>query len=153
MGRLAEDFKLTTGTFVRVGAVRTSLLSALPVLGDAVIAGENEAQVCALAWVNPVEARKLLGRDPEVVGETLVDPELASAVAIALGHHARSSGSAGRIERMVLMSRPADLDAGEITDKGYVNQRKVLANRPDLLGLLYSAEQSPAVITAERNPQ
>jgi len=50
-GRLAEDFKLSTGTFVRVGAVRTALLSAAPLLADAVIAGENRACVCALAWL------------------------------------------------------------------------------------------------------
>src|SRR5580693_9373013 len=63
-GRIAEDFKLSTGTFVRVGAVRTGLLSAVPVLADAVIAGENRDYAAALAWLNPAEACKLLGRDP-----------------------------------------------------------------------------------------
>ena len=61
-GRIAEDFKLSTGTFVRVGAVRTALLSAAPLLADAVIAGEDRASVCALAWLNAAEAAKLLGR-------------------------------------------------------------------------------------------
>ena len=56
-GRIAEDFKLTTGTFVRVGAVRTALLSAAPVLADAVIAGEGRDRLCALAWLNLTEAR------------------------------------------------------------------------------------------------
>ena len=60
-GRIAEDFKLATGTFVRVGAVRTALLSAIPVLADVVLAGENRACVCGLAWLNPAEARTLLG--------------------------------------------------------------------------------------------
>ena len=63
-GRIAEDFKLSTGTFVRVGAVRTALLSSVPALSDAVIAGENRGYASALAWLNPAEARKLLGRDP-----------------------------------------------------------------------------------------
>ncbi len=62
--RIAEDFKLVTGTFIRVGAVRNALLSAAPVLADAVIAGENRERVSALAWLNPVEARSLLGGDP-----------------------------------------------------------------------------------------
>jgi feruloyl-CoA synthase len=66
-GRLAEDFKLQTGTFVRVGAVRTALLSAIPVLSDAVIAGEDRDCVCALAWLNPAEARTQLGGD--LIGE------------------------------------------------------------------------------------
>ena len=60
-GRIAEDFKLDAGTFVRVGAVRTALLSAAPLLADAVIAGEERGSVCALAWLNAAEARKLLG--------------------------------------------------------------------------------------------
>ena len=60
-GRIAEDFKLITGTFVRVGAVRTALLSAVPVLADAVIAGEDRDYLCALAWLNLAEARKLTG--------------------------------------------------------------------------------------------
>ena len=63
-GRIAEDFKLSTGTFVRVGAVRTALLSAAPLLADAVITGEDRASVCALAWLNAAEAAKLLGEEP-----------------------------------------------------------------------------------------
>ena len=62
-GRIAEDFKLITGTFVRVGAVRTALLSAAPVLADAVIAGEGRDRLCALAWLNLAEARTLTGAD------------------------------------------------------------------------------------------
>ena len=62
-GRIAEDFKLGTGTFVRVGAVRTALLSNIRVLSDAVIAGEHRDYLCALAWLNAAEARALLGED------------------------------------------------------------------------------------------
>ena len=61
-GRIAEDFKLATGTFVRVGALRTALLSGAPVLSDAVITGEDRPFAGALAWLNPAEARTLLGR-------------------------------------------------------------------------------------------
>lgn len=142
-GRLAEDFKLSTGTFVRVGAVRTSLLSAVPVLADAVVTGEGHDEVCALAWVNPAEASRLLGRDPVVDGELVVDPELCDHVARGLVAHGAGAGSAARISRLLLMSRPAGLDEGEITDKGYVNQRRVLANRAHLVDLLYTDGPSP----------
>ena len=68
-GRLAEDFKLATGTFVRVGAVRTALLSAVPVLSDVVVAGQDRDFVTALAWLNLAEAAKLLGSDAGFDGE------------------------------------------------------------------------------------
>ena len=152
-GRLAEDFKLSTGTFVRVGALRTSLLSAIPLLADAVITGEDRNLACALAWVNPAEAQRLLGRPPETDGELIVDIELAEQVAQGLARHAESRGSAGRVARLLLMSRPADLDAGEITDKGYVNQRKVLAVRRDLVDLLHADPPPAAVIVAPDRSQ
>ena len=137
-GRIAEDFKLETGTFVRVGALRTALLSAAPILSDAVLAGENRGCVCALVWLNAVETRKLIGADPQAQGELVVDDAVRMALARALADLADSAGSAARVERLVVMARPADLDAGEITDKGYVNQRKVLARRAALVELLYT---------------
>jgi feruloyl-CoA synthase len=142
-GRIAEDFKLATGTFVRVGALRTALLSAAPVLSDAVIAGEDRGYVSALAWLNAAEAAKLPGRPPAPDGALIVPGTLHEALARALAEHNDSAGSAARIERLVVLARPADLDAGEITDKGYVNQRRVLARRADLVELLY-AEPAPA---------
>lgn len=146
-GRLAEDFKLSTGTFVHVGAVRTSLLSAVPILADAVITGEGHDEVCALAWVNPAEASRLLGRDPVAEGELVTDPELCEHVAREAAQHAEGVGSAARVVRLLLMGRPAGLDAGEITDKGYVNQRRVLAERAHLVDLLYT-DAAPGVVSA-----
>ena len=147
-GRLAEDFKLTTGTFVRVGAVRTALLSAVPLLADAVIAGEGRDYVTALAWLNAAEARALLGRDPAAAGgEVITDEAVLSALAAALAGAGPAAGSAGRVGRLLVLSRPADLDRGEITDKGYVNQRQVLRNRAALVDLLYGAP-APGVVTA-----
>jgi feruloyl-CoA synthase len=145
-GRVAEDFKLTTGTFVRVGALRTSLLSALPQLSDAVIAGQDRDEACALAWLNLAETRKLLGRDPVAAGDAYVDPALAGHLARGLEVHSRGAGRAGRIERILLMTAPPDLDAGEITDKGYVNQRKVIELRSDLVDRLYDEPAHPSVV-------
>ena len=148
-GRTAEDFKLTTGTFVRVGALRTALLSALPVLSDVVLAGENRDFVTAMAWVNAAETRKLSSAELAAVDDELIsDPELHGSIARGLAAHNATAGSASRVERLILLARPADLDAGEITDKGYVNQRQVLFHRAHLVDLLYSDVPGPAVIHA-----
>ena len=152
-GRIAEDFKLGTGTFVRVGAVRTALLSAAPLLADAVIAGEDRASVCALAWLNAAETAKLLGQEPRAESELVTDETIRAELARVLAAHNAAAGSAARIERLLVLARPADLDAGEITDKGYVHQRQVLANRAALVELLYAdpdPEFPAGVVVAER---
>jgi feruloyl-CoA synthase len=147
-GRIAEDFKLTTGTFVRVGAVRAALLSAAPVLADAVITGENREQAGALAWLNPAEASRVLGALPPPEGELISHPVLGELLAGALARYNQAVGSAARVERLLIMGRPADLDAGEITDKGYVNQRRVLDRRAGLVDLLYADPVPEEVIVA-----
>ena len=149
-GRIAEDFKLITGTFIRVGAARTALLSAAPVLSDAVIAGEERERVCALAWLNPAEARSLLGADVRTEGELVAHEILHEMLAHVLAEHNESVESAARIERLVVLARPADLDSGEITDKGYINQRQVLKNRAELIELLYTEPPPAGVIIARR---
>jgi feruloyl-CoA synthase len=148
-GRIAEDFKLSSGTFVRVGAVRTALLSAVPLLADAVITGQDQAFAGALAWLNPAEARAA-GVDGDLLAEggLLLPGPLAAVIGAALARHNAAAGSAARIERLALLATPASLDAGEITDKGYLNQRQVLATRAGLAGLLYTDPPPPGVITA-----
>ena len=147
-GRMAEDFKLSTGTFVRVGALRAALLSAAPVISDAVITGEDRDFVGALAWLNAAEARKLLGEEPQPRGDLIVHPVLHDLLARALAEHNGEAGSSARIERVLVMAHPADLDAGEITDKGYVNQRKVLAHRAALIETLYTNPAPDGVAAA-----
>jgi feruloyl-CoA synthase len=149
-GRIAEDFKLATGTFVRVGALRTALLSAVPILADAVLAGENRDCVCALVWLNAAETRKLTGAAPRSLDELVIDDVVRETLATALAGLADSAGSAARVERLLVMARPADLDAGEITDKGYVNQRTVLARRAALVELLYADPVPEGVVVAGR---
>ena len=149
-GRLAEDFKLTTGTYVRAGAVRLALLSALPMLSDAVIAGENRDCACALAWLNMAEARRWVGEELRPRGELIVHEVVHRTLAQSLADHNATAGSAARVERLVVMARPADLDGGEITDKGYVNQRQVLINRSPLVELLYAQPAPAHVIVAGR---
>jgi feruloyl-CoA synthase len=150
-GRIAEDFKLATGTFVRVGALRTALLSCARVLSDAVITGEERPFVGALAWLNAAEVRTLLGEEPQQRGDLVVDEPLLKTLAQALADHNAGHGSAARIDRLAVLARPPDLDAGEITDKGYVNQRRVLANRAALADLLYTDPPPFGVVIAGRS--
>ena len=148
-GRLAEDFKLSTGTFVRVGALRTALLSAAPVIGDAVLTGQDRDMVGALAWLNPAE---LPGSLETWLSDGLVlhSPRLAEHLGALLAALNSGQGSAARIERLIVLAQPASLDDGEITDKGYVNQRRVLANRAELVELLYADPVPEKVITPAR---
>ena len=108
---------------------------------------ENADFVCVLAWLNVAEAVRLLGMKPESDGEVIVDERLHRLLTQALAEY-NDSGSSARIERLLVMARPADLDAGEITDKGYVNQRKVLACRSALVAMLYADQVPPGVVVA-----
>jgi feruloyl-CoA synthase len=134
-GRIAENFKLFTGTWVAAGSLRTRLVSAAGVLSDAVICGQDADYVAALAWVNPAEARDLDAH------------ELRARLAQALARLNAGAGSAARIERLLLLDTPPSLDAGEITDKGYLNQRRCLECRAAEVARLYAADPDPEVIT------
>ena len=146
-GRLAEDFKLSTGTFVRVGALRTALLSAAPVLGDAVITGQDRDAAGALAWLNTAELPPDLAGTLHSDGTVVHSPELGRHLGPVLALLNSGHGSSARIERLMIMAQPAALDTGEITDKGYVNQRQVLANRSGLVDMLYAEPPPGPVIT------
>jgi feruloyl-CoA synthase len=133
-GRIAENFKLLTGTWVAAGSLRTRLVSAAGVLSDAVICGQDAEYVAAMAWVNQVEAGDLTGA------------ELREHLARALARLNAGAGSAARIERLLLLESPPSLDAGEITDKGYLNQRRCLECRADEVARLYAEPPGPDVI-------
>jgi feruloyl-CoA synthase len=143
-GRLAEDFKLATGTWVTVGKLRTALVSVTGVLTDAVIAGHDREYVAAAVWVNQADARRACGADEELA---LDDPRLRRHLADGLARLNHGAGSASRIERLLVLDEPPSIDAGEITDKGYVNQRAVLERRVDAIARLYAEPCDPSVIT------
>jgi feruloyl-CoA synthase len=132
-GRLAEDFKLTTGSFVRVGAVRSALLSTAPGIADAVITGADRDHVGALIWLNSTEIQTRVGPNP-------TEHEIREHLTKALATLNDGAGSTSKVDRLLIMREPADLDAGEITDKGYVNQHTVLDRRQHLVELLYAQE-------------
>lgn len=153
-GRIAEDFKLLTGTWVAVGPLRIRLLGEARVLTDAVICGHDKPYVAALAWVNQAEARKLCGTDDDV---ELDDSRLRQHLAQTLARLGATAGSAARVERLLLLARPPSLDAGEITDKGYLNQQTCLRCRAADVSRLYAAEPDQDVIEpaddGERQPR
>jgi feruloyl-CoA synthase len=116
-GRIAEDFKLTSGTFVHVGPLRTRLLEHLaPLARDAVITGEGRDEVGALLFT-----------------QGIIDPRELRARLVSFP----STGSSNRIARAMVLEEPPSLDAGEMTDKGSINQRAVLARRAALVEELY----------------
>ncbi len=147
-GRIAEDFKLMTGTWVTAGPLRMSLLSVARVLTDAVMCGHDSSYVSALAWVNQAEARKLWGGGGGGEGDiALDDPRLREHLARALAILNEGQGSASRVERLLLLATPPNLDAGEITDKGYINQRACRESRAVEVARLYADEPDQDVIT------
>ncbi|ACG78928.1 AMP-dependent synthetase and ligase [Phenylobacterium zucineum HLK1] len=148
-GRVTENFKLATGTWVSVGPLRLALIEALsPVLEDAVIAGENRDEICVLAWVRRVEAAAVagLGRDASLA-EICRAPKLSAFIRERLAQHNETAGgSSRRVARLLLLDAPATGD--EIAEKGYINQRAVLRNRAAQVEALYAAERGPDLIIA-----
>lgn len=136
-GRVAEDFKLTSGTWVSVGTLRLHLVTALaPLAQDAVITGHDRAQIGALIFLTEA-ARKL----PAVEVRAQVQAALARI-------KAEGAGSAQTPARVLLLPDAPSMAAGEITDKGYINQRMTLARRAADVEALYSHPADPRVITA-----
>jgi feruloyl-CoA synthase len=132
-GRVAEDFKLTTGTWVHVGAVRVKLIAAgNPLIQDAVITGHDRDEVGALIFLNPAAAKDLPVED--------IRKKISGALKALLAE----GGSSRHPTRALIMAEPPQIDGNEITDKGYLNQRAVLERRAALVEQLYS--NSPDVV-------
>jgi feruloyl-CoA synthase len=146
-GRLAEDFKLATGTWVHVGGLRVGVLAtASPVLQDAIVAGENLPFICLLAWLNPAGCQQLIGRDASLA-ELARHRAIRDHVRRAMARwNAAHPGSSERISRVFLLPDAPSIDANEITDKGYINQRAATAFRHREVALLYAAAPGPEVI-------
>jgi feruloyl-CoA synthase len=147
-GRLAEDFKLATGTWVHVGALRVGLLAAAsPALQDAVVVGENLPFIGVLAWLNQVGCQHLVGRDDLSVAELARHPVVRDHVRRALARwNEAHPGSSERIARALLLPDLPSIDANEITDKGYVNQRAAIASRQREIALVYAEVPAPQVL-------
>jgi feruloyl-CoA synthase len=152
-GRVVEDFKLTSGTFVLVGTLRsTAVAAASPVLQDALVAGQDRPYVGLLGFPNVAACRRLAGdadaRMP--VAELLGHPAVVARVREGLqAMNDRTRGSSMRVRRVILMTEPPSVDGNELTDKGYINQRAALARRADLVARLYAEPVGDEVIVLE----
>jgi feruloyl-CoA synthase len=152
-GRIAEDFKLATGTWVHVGPLRVAFIArCAPYVKDVVIAGADRDYLSVLIFPDLDVCRRFAPELPasasaaEIVAHQGVRGEFRHL----LDSFARqATGSSNRIMRAMLADTPPSLDAGEATDKGSINQRMVLKNRAALVDELYAEELSPRVLAAE----
>ncbi|HLS56905.1 MAG TPA: feruloyl-CoA synthase [Zeimonas sp.] len=139
-GRIAEDFKLSTGTFVSVGPLRARIIAAgAPCVQDAVITGLDRDDVGMLVFPRVDECRKLAGLADEVAAVDALRHPVVRAFFQALVDRMwrEGTGSASRIARAHVMAEPPSIDRDEVTDKGSINQRAVLRNRAALVESLY----------------
>ncbi|WP_213773359.1 feruloyl-CoA synthase [Bradyrhizobium sp. dw_78] len=149
-GRIAEDFKLASGTWVSVGPLRARFIAACaPMVRDVVIAGINRDEVSALVVLDPDGCRQI---NPALVTDDIAAAASDAAIRDAFRDRlvrffAASTGSSNRITRAILLDTPLSIDRGEVTDKGSINQRAVLEYRSRLIDELYSPAPAAKVIT------
>ena len=138
-GRIAEDFKLATGTFVSVGPLRGKIIAAgAPYIQDVVLTGINLKEVGAMVFPTPaVRALSGMPADAPLADVLGSAPVLAHFQNVINELAKTATGSANRIARMCLLSEPPTIDKGEITDKGSINQRAVLSHRADTVAALH----------------
>lgn len=128
-GRVAENFKLSTGTWVSVGSVRSTLVDAMGgLLRDAVIVGENEAQLGALLWLSDTA----LSMDSDALQDALAEHLRRAAKS--------ATGSASRVRRAMILPEVPSFEKGELTEKGSLNQRALRANNADAIARMYQSD-------------
>ncbi|MEZ5661148.1 MAG: feruloyl-CoA synthase [Burkholderiaceae bacterium] len=140
-GRVAEDFKLSSGTWVSVGTLRVAAITAMsPLVQDAVVTGHDRDRIGLLLFPNPPACAQVAGLPADTpLAELTAHPGVRAAVAEGLRkHNADHAGSSQRIDRALFLASPPSIDANEITDKGYINQRAVLTARADAVQALYA---------------
>jgi len=150
-GRLAEDFKLSSGTFVNVGPLRNKIIHWFaPFVTDVVIAGHDRRYLAVLLFPN-LEATRMLSPElrhtvsaAAILGHEAVRARMAS---LLQSFAAQATGNSNRVERALLLEEPPSLDAGEITDKGSLNQHAILDRRATLVEELYASNPSRRVLT------
>ena len=139
-GRVSEDFKLLTGSWVSVGTLRVAAIAACtPAIQDAVVTGHDRDDVGLLIFPNPAGCAEIAGLDPTTpLGELVSAPAVREFLRERLGaYNDANPASSTRIARVLVMTAPPTIDSGEITDKGYINQRAVIECRGDLIDRLY----------------
>jgi feruloyl-CoA synthase len=153
-GRVAEDFKLSSGTWVSVGPLRARFLGHLePYIRDVVIGGADQDEIAVLIFP-AIDACRTLA--PDLPADTppeklLADTRVAEEFRDRMNSFAKSAtGGSNRVCRAILLAEPPSLDAGEMTDKGSINQRAVLGRRVAEVEDLYSSSPSARVLTIDK---
>lgn len=139
-GRIAEDFKLDTGTWVSVGVLKAKLIGAgKGLIQDAVITGHDRAFLGAIVFPELNYCRKLSGLDANAsLSDIINTPSVLAALQTVLNEFAQqSTGSSTLIKRAVFADFTLSIDVGEITDKGSINQRMILVNHADVVEMIY----------------
>jgi feruloyl-CoA synthase len=148
-GRVAEDFKLLSGTWVHVGSLRVAGISALsPVAQDIVVAGHDKDDIGFMVFPNIAECRRITGLGEDAPVDVVIGhPVIKERVREGLVRMKRDGGGSSTYPaRVLLMAEPPSPEAGELTDKGYINQRAVLTRRADRVLELYSDVPDSGVI-------
>jgi feruloyl-CoA synthase len=148
-GRIAEDFKLATGTFVSVGPLRAKVIAAgSPCVQDVVVAGINRNEIGLLIFPRLDECRALAGAAPNAPTlDVLAAPKVrAFFQRLADELWASGTGSATRVARSLVLVDAPSIDRGEITDKGSINQRAVLTHRDALVEHLYAGGDETVIM-------
>jgi len=150
-GRLTEDFKLSSGTFVNVGPLRSKIIHWFaPYVTDVVIAGHDRNYLVALLFPNLEASRGLVPQLRETTSAAAIlnhEAVRAKLASLLQSFAAQATGNSNRVERAVLVEEPPSLDAGEITDKGSLNQRVVLDRRAALIEEMYAPNPPRRVLT------
>ena len=152
-GRIAEDFKLTSGTWVSVGGLRVRAVECLaPVAQDVVVCGHDRDEVAFLVVPNVPACRALSGLPADAsLSAVLASDPVRGALRAGLQRLKADAGGASSLHarRALLLEAPLSIDAGEITDKGYLNQRAALTHRADEVAALYALPESDPGITTD----
>jgi feruloyl-CoA synthase len=152
-GRIGENFKLSSGTWVNVGELRIAVIAAgAPVIEDCVVAGHDRDEVTLLVFPSLAGCRSLCPHLPADAGAATLVADRAVRDTLRAGlarHNANTRGSSMRIARALLMTEPPSIDANEITDKGYLNQRAILERRAAPVARLYATAPDGEVLVIE----
>ena len=152
-GRVSEDFKLSTGTWVNFAGVRSGIISSCaPLIRDVVVTGLDRNFIGAMIFPDMAACARHAGLPPDsdptaIITHPAVREKFATGLqALAL----KATGSSNHVARALLMVEQPDIDKGEVTDKGSINQRAVRAHRPDLVEQLYADQPGPDIFILSR---
>ena len=150
-GRVAENFKLQSGTWVQAGAVRLAALAASGGLFDEVaVTGQDRDEIGLLVFPNLAACQALTGQPQAGLAQLVSHPAVRDATAAALARLGLDGGSSTRVARALLLDSPPSMETGEMTDKGYLNQRATLRARADAVARLHAEPRHADVVLAPR---